>query len=252
MPMTPRQDDAQRGTTNPDADTCFDTFVFDLDGTLLDTLPDLVVLTNTALRSSGYPERTTDEIRSFVGNGGRALLRQAVPSDASEEDVERAMRRWLALFPTVGNELAKPYPGIVETLRGLKERGVRLGVLSNKYDEGVHRVIGTHLPDLFAIMHGESDEIPRKPDPTGLKRTIGELGSTPTRTAYVGDSTGDIAVARNAGVFSIAVTWGYHDVDRLKAAGPDLLVDDPALLLDIADCSNDAAVRTAAIRNAAS
>lgn len=246
MPMIPIRNEDQAGFTNPDTETCFDTFVFDLDGTLLDTLPDLVTLTNTTLRSSGYPERTTEEIRSFVGNGGRALLRQAVPTSTSEQDVDRAMQQWLALFPTVGNELAKPYPGIAQTLHEMKMRGVRLGVLSNKYDEGVHQVIGTHLPDLFAIMHGESDEIPRKPDPAGLLRTIRELESMPTRTVYVGDSTGDITVARNAGVFSVAVTWGYHDVDRLKSAGPDVLIDDPAMLLDIADCPNGTSVQNAA------
>lgn len=212
----------------------FDTFVFDLDGTLLDTLPDLVELTNTALRESGFPERTAAEIRSFVGNGARALMRQAVPQDVGEQATDAAMERWMHLFPTVGNNLAEIYPGIEETLHELKARGMKLGVLSNKFEEGVKEVIRTHLPNTFSAAHGECDEIPRKPNPAGLLRTISELGSSPARTVYIGDSTGDIAVSRNAGVFSAAVTWGYHDVDRLIEAQPDLLIDHPSKLLELA------------------
>ncbi len=218
---------------DPAEERRFDTFVFDLDGTLLDTLPDLVELTNTALRESGFPERTAAEIRSFVGNGARALMRQAVPPEVGEQATDAAMERWMKLFPTVGNNLAEVYPGIEETLRELKARGMRLGVLSNKFEAGVKEVIATHLPDLFSVMHGECDEIPRKPDPAGLLQTIRELGSHPARTVYIGDSTGDVAVSRNADVFSVAVTWGYHDVDRLRNARPDLLIDHPSHLLKL-------------------
>ncbi len=225
----------EHGASTSKQEPRFDTFVFDLDGTLLDTLPDLVELTNTALRESGFPERTAAEIRSFVGNGARALMRQAVPQDVGEQAADAAMERWMGLFPTVGNNLAEIYPGIEETLRELKARGMNLGVLSNKFEEGVKEVIRTHLPNTFSVTHGECDEIPRKPNPAGLLRTIRELGSSPARTAYIGDSTGDIAVSRNAGVFSVAVTWGYHDVDRLLEAQPDMLIDHPSKLLKLAE-----------------
>ena len=89
------------------------------------------------------------------------------------------------------------------------------------------------LPGLFAVARGESADTPRKPDPTGLLRTIEELGSAPERTAYVGDSTGDIAVSRNAGTYAVAVTWGYHGAERLRAASADLVIDDPRALLDL-------------------
>lgn len=211
----------------------FDTFVFDLDGTLLDTLPDLVVLTNAVLLECGFPERTSAEVLSYVGNGVKALMYQAVPKDADEEAVEAAMGRWKELYPQYGYRLTKAYEGIPETVAELKRRGARLGVLSNKFDAGVQEVVGAYLPGLFAVAHGESADIPRKPDPTGLLRTIEELGSVPERTVYVGDSTGDVAVARNAGTYAVGVTWGYHGAERLRAAAADLVIDDPRALLDL-------------------
>ena len=211
----------------------FDTLVFDLDGTLLDTFPDLVVLTNAALGEFGFPPRTTDEIHSFVGNGARALMYQAVPASTSPEQAEAVMQRWKDLYPQIGNKLTSPYPHMIETLAELKHRGVRLGVLSNKFDQGVHDVIDQHMPDLFKVMYGECDQIPRKPDPTGLLRTISELGSTPDRTIYVGDSPGDIKVSRNAGTFAMGVAWGYHDAAHLQEAGADIVIEDARDLLNL-------------------
>ncbi|WP_080801104.1 HAD family hydrolase [Arabiibacter massiliensis] len=209
-------------------------FVFDLDGTLLDTLPDLVLLTNAVLRECGYPERTSAEILSFVGNGVKALMYQAVPEDADAADVEAAMRRWKELYPAYGHKLTKAYDGIPETVAELKRRGARLGVLSNKFDGAVREVIGSYLPGLFEVAHGECAEFPRKPDPAGLLRTIDELGATPATTAYVGDSAGDIAVSRNAGAFAIAVAWGYHEKGRLAEARPDALIGRAGELLRFA------------------
>lgn len=213
----------------------FDTLVFDLDGTLLDTLPDLVVLTNAALNEQGFPSRTTDEVHSFVGNGARALMYQAVPADATPEQAEAAMRRWMELYPVIGNKLTKPYPHMEETLAELSRRGVGLGVLSNKFDQGVHDVIDAYLPNLFAVQYGERADIPRKPNPTGLLRSIAELGSVPDRTAYVGDSPGDVAVSRNAGTFAVGVAWGYHHADALREAGADLVIEDARELLQLVD-----------------
>lgn len=213
----------------------FDTFIFDLDGTLLDTLPDLVVLTNEALALEGYPPRTRDEIHSYVGNGVRALMYQAVPEGTDEPAAERAMERWKELYPTYANDLTVPYPGIREMLDELRARGCGLGVLSNKFDAGVHQIMDQCLPGIFAVMHGECDEIPRKPDPTGLLRTIRELDSTPDRTVYVGDSPGDVRTARNAGTYAVAVTWGYHDEGDFAAEGaePDLMARSPLDLLSL-------------------
>ena len=217
-------------------DRNFDTFIFDLDGTLLDTLPDLVVLTNAALREEGYPERTEAEILSFVGNGVKALMLQAVPDGIDAAAAERAVQRWKDLFPVLDNNLTAPYEGMMETLDELRSRGCKLAVLSNKFDRGVREVIGKHMPNIFEVMHGECAEIPRKPDPTGLLRTIRELDSTPERAVYVGDSPGDVLTARNAGAFAVAVTWGYHEAHDFhdEGADPDMLATAPGDLLSIA------------------
>ena len=209
----------------------FDTLVFDLDGTLLDTLPDLVVLTNTALGEFGFPRRSADEIHSFVGNGARALIYQAVPEGTPADRAEAVMDRWKALYPDLGTKLTKAYPRMPETLAELKRRGVRMGVLSNKFDQGVRDVIAEYLPGLFEVVHGECEDIPRKPDPTGLLRTVSELGSSPKRTVYVGDSPGDVRVSRNAGTFSLGVAWGYHTAERLREAGADEVIEDARDLL---------------------
>ena len=221
----------------------FDTFVFDLDGTLLDTLPDLVVITNRALAREGYPPRTREEIHRFVGNGLMALMYQAVPEGTPPGAAERAMERWKELFPTYANDLTVAYPKVQEMLDDLRKRGCKLGVLSNKFDEGVQQVMNQKLPDIFEVIHGECAEIPRKPDPTGLLRTIRELGSAPERAVYVGDSPGDVRTARNAGVYAVAVTWGYHDEADFAAEGaaPDLMARSPLDLLALAVAGREAA-----------
>lgn len=212
----------------------FDAFVFDLDGTLLDTLPDLVVLTNQVLREMGWPERTEAEILSYVGNGVRALMYQAVPDGTTAADAERAMDRWKELFPVYPNDLTRPYPGIVELLAELRARGCKVGVVSNKFEPGVHQIIGKCLPGLIDQAHGEAPGIPRKPDPTGILRTLDELGVAPGRAVFVGDSPGDIVAGHNAGTYTVAVEWGYHPVADFAKARPDMLAAAPADLLNLA------------------
>ena len=211
-------------TSNQNAPS-FSAFVFDLDGTLLDTLPDLVVITNTALRACGYPERTADEIKSFVGNGVKALMYQAIPPEADEKEAERAMAHWRSIHPELEGRLTRPYPGIEDAIARLRARGVKTAVLSNKFDEGVQQVIGEFMPSLFDAKHGECARFPRKPDPTGLLLTLEELGVAPQTAAYIGDSPSDIEVARRAGTFSIGVAWGYHEAVELLDANPDALIE---------------------------
>lgn len=212
----------------------FDAFVFDLDGTLLDTLPDLVVLTNAVLRESGFPEHTSDAILGFVGNGIKALVYQAVPDDVSDKEVEGVMDRWKELYPQYGHHLTQPYPGVLDALSSLKTRGVKLAVLSNKFDKGVQEVVGAQLPGLFTVSHGECSDIPRKPNPAGLLHTIYELGTTPERTVYIGDSAGDMKVARNAGTYALGVSWGYQSTACLREAGAHAIINRTADLLRFA------------------
>ncbi|MEC4175029.1 HAD-IA family hydrolase [Adlercreutzia sp. R21] len=210
----------------------FDTFVFDLDGTLLDTLDDLVVLTNDVLEEAGLPPRTRQQINSYVGNGALALIRQAVPERTPDEVTDRVHRRWMEAYDTYPNDLTHPYEGVRAMLAALREHGCKLGILSNKFDGGVQFIVKKCLDGTVDAVHGEGGPLnfPRKPDPAGLLATIEELGSTPERTVYVGDSPGDIHVARNAGCYAVGVSWGYHDPADFAAEGwePDMLATDPA------------------------
>ena len=216
----------------------FDTFIFDLDGTLLDTLDDLMVLTNDVLAEAGMPPHTREEINSYVGNGGLALIRQAVPAGTPEAVVDEVHERWKAAYDRYPNDLTKPYPGVEALLAELRRRGCKLGILSNKFDGGVQFIVNKCLPGAVDAAHGEGGvrNFPRKPAPEGLLATIAELGSVPERTAYVGDSPGDIHVARNAGCYAVGVTWGYHDPADFAAEGwpPDLLASDPAQIAALA------------------
>ena len=208
-----------------------DCFIFDLDGTLLDTLPDLVILTNVVLREFGMPERTTEQVLSYVGNGAQALMYQAVPSRTARSLADEALARWKQLYPELGHAGTKPYEGIPQVLDQLRAQGVALGVLSNKFDAATREVIEHHFPGVFDVVHGEAEGFPRKPDPQGMLRTIAELGSVPGRTVYVGDSPGDMQAAYNAGTLAVAVDWGYRSVEDIQQVGCDALIGNPADLL---------------------
>lgn len=216
----------------------FDTFIFDLDGTLLDTLDDLVVLTNDVLMEAGMPSHTREEINSYVGNGAQALMFQAVPQGTPEAVTERVLQRWKDAYDVYPNDLTHPYPGVEAMLGALRDRGCKLGILSNKFDGGVQFIVKKCLDGTVDAVHGEGGllNFPRKPDPAGLLATIEELGSTSERTVYVGDSPGDIHAARNAGCYAVGVSWGYHDPSDFAAEGwePDLLITKPEQILALA------------------
>ncbi len=208
--------------------------VFDMDGTLLNTLPDLTALTNTVLSDFGYPTHTEEAIRGFIGDGVRALMMRAMPDSASDDEKEAALAEWKSRYQEFGRRKTVPYPNIIEMLEGLKLKGVKLGVLSNKFDAAVKDLAGFYFPATFDVAKGESPTCPRKPDPTGLLASIQEIGLNPSQVAYVGDSAGDIKTAKAAGAMAIGVSWGYQSVDRLVSAGADMVIDDPLAILDLA------------------
>lgn len=211
----------------------FDAFVFDMDGTLLDTLPDLVDVTNATLGHFGYPAHTTEEILSMVGNGLRSLISQALPQEIDTAKADEAISHWKALYDTQGVVKTAPYEGVVEMLAALKARGKKLAVLSNKYDHGTKLMAQRYFADWMDYAVGEGP-VPRKPDPTGLLYVAEKLDVDIARIAYVGDSDVDIRAARNAGAFAISVTWGYQSTERLMALNPDALVSSPSDLLAFA------------------
>lgn len=208
----------------------YSAYVFDLDGTLLDTLPDLVRLTNMVLEGQGWPSRTRDEILSYVGDGGRMLLRRAAPADAQESAIDQAFAAWQELYPEYGHALTRPYAGMPGVLAQLKERGAKLGVLSNKFDAAAKDVVEEHFPGLFHVVRGECEEIPRKPDPRGLRFMLDQLNVAPGQMAYVGDSGSDMTVAAAVGALPVGVSWGYRPLEELREAGAALIVNDPSEL----------------------
>lgn len=205
----------------------FDAYIFDLDGTLLDTLPDLTALTNAVLAEHGMPQHTQDEVNSYVGSGARMLIKRAAPAGTPDETIDSLMARWKELYPTHGHKYTRPYEGIPELLSQLKGGGAKLGVLSNKFDAATCAVIGAHFPGVFDLVRGESPDTPRKPDPTGLLVMMADLGVEPHRCAYVGDSGSDMKVALRAGATPIGVTWGYRDAEELRESGAARLATTP-------------------------
>lgn len=209
----------------------FDGFLFDMDGTLLHTLPDLTVVTNKALALEGFPPHTEDEIRTFVGNGALALARLACPPEAPADAVERVFDNFRALYGEFGLDLTREFDGMSDVLRELKARGKKLGIVSNKFEGGVKDVEARFFPGLFDVSHGETDVIPRKPEPGGLLTCAREMGLDPARCVYFGDSDTDMIAAHNAGMLAVGVEWGYQPLDALESGNPDAMAATPADIL---------------------
>ena len=185
--------------------------LFDLDGTLLDTLADLHDAVNYALDRHGYPRRTLEEVRQFVGNGAARLLALAVPEGADPAPV---LATFQAYYRTHCQIKTGPYPGIMDALAVLGEK-YPLAIVSNKPDAAVKTLCAELFPGIFA--RGEDVDCPRKPDPAMVRKAMTSIGATDC--VYVGDSEVDVATARNAGVPCVSVTWGFRDEKELKAAG---------------------------------
>ncbi len=185
--------------------------IFDLDGTLLDTLQDLQDAVNYALTQFGYPERTLEEVRQFVGEGAGKLMERAVPKGADPEPVLSCFRTYYAAHTQVKT---RPYPGIPEALEALGKK-YPLAVVSNKPDEAVKILGKAYFPSLYA--RGEAPDCPRKPNAAMVHKTMEALGVQ--GCIYIGDSQVDVETAKNAGVPCLSVTWGFRDLDCLRSAG---------------------------------
>ena len=193
--------------------------LFDLDGTLLDTLGDLHAAVNHVLNQFGYPERTLEEVCRFVGNGAARLIRLAVPAGAEDAPVLAAFQAHYAANCDI---LTKPYDGILPALEELRKQ-YPLAVVSNKPDRAVKELAAIYFPGLYA--RGESTDCPRKPAPDMVFCAMEALGAE--RCVYVGDSDVDVATAKNAGVPCLSVTWGFRGEEELRAAGAQHFCHDP-------------------------
>ena len=211
----------------------YQTAVFDLDGTLLDPLEDLYLATNAALESHSLPRRSRDEVRMFVGNGVEMLIRRAVPAGTDEETTLAVLADFKTTYAAICEDHTRPYDGILDMLRALREKGIRVAVVSNKFDAATKQLCEKYFGDLVEVAIGERAGVRKKPAPDTVYEALKELGVTAEGAVYIGDSDVDIQTARNCGMPCISVTWGLRDKDFLLQNGAEILVNTPERLLGV-------------------
>ena len=205
--------------------------IFDLDGTLLDTLEDLRCSVNHALRHFAFPERSLEEIRSFVGNGVRNLMTKAVPVALEEPRFEEIFAEFKSHYAVHWRDFTRPYDGVVELVEELHGRGLKLAVVSNKTDAEVKNLCKEFFGDHILVARGEVPGVQRKPAPDAVLLALESLGMECGQALYVGDSEVDVRTARNAAVDCVAVTWGFRSREELAAEGATVFIDKPSELL---------------------
>lgn len=203
------------------------TIIFDLDGTLLDTLTDLMDSVNFAMDKFGYPERSYDEIRRFVGNGVRVLMKKSAPAEISDEDFEKAFSVFREHYLSNMRNKTDAYDGVRELLKRLKTDGYRIGVVSNKLDSAVKELCQDYFGELVDYAKGVDGEKDRKPCPDNTWKCIEQLGAKKENCIYVGDSEVDIKTAENAGLPCVSVSWGFRTREELEQSGAKTIIDKP-------------------------
>lgn len=206
--------------------------IFDLDGTILNTLEDLADSTNYALSVHNMPERTIDEVRRFVGNGIHKLIERAVPQGSTDEQIERVFVTFKEYYKDHCAVKTRPYDGIMELMKTLREKEVLTAVVSNKGDFAVQILCKDYFPGLFDFAVGEREGIRRKPAPDSVLAVLEQFHISKEDAVYIGDSEVDIQTAENAGMKEIAVTWGFRSEDFLKENGAGCLAHTPEELLE--------------------
>ncbi|MDO5804714.1 MAG: HAD-IIIA family hydrolase [Eubacteriales bacterium] len=209
--------------------------IFDLDGTLLNTLGDLRAATNHALEVRGLPPHSMEEIRQFIGNGIRLLICRAMPEGTPEAEIDAALDDFKAYYAAHIHDRTVPYDGIPQLLTALRKRGIKVAVLSNKIDSASQQLIEYFFPGKTDVVFGEHVGVPRKPDPTSCRMVMQQLGVQPEQVLYVGDSGTDMQTAKNAGLYAVGVTWGFRSKEVLLEYGADILVHRPEQILQILD-----------------
>lgn len=207
--------------------------IFDLDGTLLNTIADLAASTNQALRHFNYPEHPTEAYRFFVGNGINKLFERALPEvERTEQNVLRIRSRFIPYYDQHDTDFSTPYPGIPEVLEALQNRGIKLAVASNKYQSATERLITHYFPTLrFEAVLGQREGIPVKPDPTIVNDILQATGIAREEVLYVGDSGVDMQTALHAGVDAVGVAWGFRPHTELEPFHPLAIIDNAEDLL---------------------
>jgi len=211
----------------------FSTYIFDLDGTLLDTLGDLAAAVNYAMRTHGMSEHSIDDVRRFVGNGVRKLMERAIPDGETNPQFEATFATFRQYYMQHSLDTTRPYEGIPETLVALKAKGCRLAVVSNKMMAATQELCRHFFPDTIEVAIGENEAagIRKKPAPDTVITSLRQLGVEKQNAVYVGDSDVDIQTAANAGLPCISVLWGFRDKDFLIANGAKTFISAPSELL---------------------
>lgn len=203
----------------------YDLIIFDMDGTILDTLEDLQDSLNYALKQMNYPERSYQEVRSFVGNGLANLVRLAVPKDTNEELQQEVLTILKSYYSVHCQDKTKPYEGICELLLDLRAHGYKTAVVSNKVDSAVHQLCEEYFTGLFDMSIGERSDLNRKPAPDAVLEVLKVLNVPKERALYIGDSEVDVLTAKNSMLDMITVTWGFRDKEMLLLHGATNFAD---------------------------
>ena len=211
--------------------------IFDLDGTLLNTLEDLCDSTNFALNKFGYPSRTLEDVRGFVGNGVRLLIERAIPDGNKNPDVEKCLAVFKEHYKNNMYNKTKPYDGILEMLMELKLMGIQTAVVSNKFDAAVKELCKKYFGDLIQIAIGENEAegIRKKPAPDSVFKAITDLKLRIENVIYVGDSETDVQTSKNADIHCIGCTWGFRDKSVLVEQGADYIINSPGEIPELID-----------------
>lgn len=207
--------------------------IFDLDGTLLNTLTDLAGSVNHALEKNGLPLRSIDEVRNFVGNGIRKLIDRAVPENTAVETADKVFSDFKEHYTIHSADSTAPYEGITELLRVLRKDGCLTAVVSNKADFAVKELCKQYFIGLIDVAIGERSGVPRKPSPESVYEVLEALGVSQREAVYIGDSDVDVMTAKNAGLDLIAVDWGFRERELLQKSGAETIVSLPSEIADI-------------------
>ncbi|HYE81716.1 MAG TPA: HAD family hydrolase [Clostridia bacterium] len=211
----------------------YDTIIFDLDGTLLNTLEDLTDSVNYALALYGFPNRRMEEVRSFVGNGVANLMGLSIAGGSDNPYYEKCLADFRRHYSGNLQNKTGPYGGIMELLEKLSEAGYKLAIVSNKFDKAVKGLSEFYFGEYIKVAIGESEDVSRKPAPDTVLKALEELGSNADKAVYVGDSEVDARTAGNSGTMFVGVTWGFRDREVLELEGADYIIDKPEELLRI-------------------
>lgn len=209
------------------------TVLFDLDGTLLNTIDDLADAGNWVCAQNGWPTFTVAQFKLMVGNGIPKLVERFAPQGTSQEVLDQAFQEFMDWYGAHKEDKTAPYAGMPEVTKALREAGVSIAVLSNKADVMAGPVVEHYYPGIFPVVQGALPGLPTKPDPTLLHKLMDRLGATKEDTLFVGDSNVDIRTAKNGGLTGCGVLWGFRSREELEAAGADVIVSTPQELLDL-------------------